>query len=479
MFGPGYGHGFGVGRKRSRGTGVGAQGPASVPVTPTARWHPAFSSVATSGGRVTGASDLMNMAALTEGTSGAGPFALIDNAGRRFWRFEGSEYLTCGAGLVTSTRAVTLFMLARQHKGISTPFFSLGSVDAGTAATGGNILRTATVSSSAAYLYAASISASSDAAAKAHMIPGSQLQLIGVRSATTANGGTRLYVNGIAAAVAQVSTSASGIAGAEIGRYSASPGASGSWAKMDVYEILVYDRALTNAEADAVAAALISAWGIAPVTDTLVVEGDSITDGVGTIRSGASLGMMLSEPGGPASVAPGWRVINMGQSGNQVSNLVTRRDATNGMADVLTSGRNVMAVQIGRNNLGVGAMTGQQVYDAIVPLIRNGSTGYLDRGWSVLQAINIATSSSVATENGNLRTLLRASAFLTDCQAGAGQAHEGKLSRVDLPTWTYEGQTIFEDLADAANTIWFQGDSTHPTEAGTLEMAKAYRAALG
>jgi len=462
---------------------AGAAGPAALPLTPAARWHPAWSTVATAGGRVTAASDLQGLAAVSEGAAGIGPRALTDAAGRAFWRFEGTEYLTVANSLVADQRAVAVFMVGRHHRAQTANFFGLGSVAGGTAGTNtlGTVLNTSTSSGIAPHLRGTNISAGglADTALKARMVLGSQLQLLGVASRPTAAGGQRLIVNEAVANVAQAGAAATGIAGAEIGRYPYAPGTSTNWGLFDLYEMVVFTRVLSDAEADAVAAALRDAWAIPAVAHQLVVEGDSITQGVGDIRSGESLGMLLGAPGASALPA-GWRVINAGVSGAQTSNLVTRRDGAGGLAsNPLAGGRNVVAVQIGRNNLGLGGQTGQQVYDAIVALHRGGGTGWLDRGWEVRQAVNIAVSSSSETQNTALRGLLRAGQFLSDLQAAAGQPGAGKVGLVDLPLVTVAGSgTIFDTVADATDPMWYQGDATHPTAAATAEIARAYRASL-
>jgi hypothetical protein len=87
-------------------------------------------------------------------------------------------------------------------------------------------------------------------------------------------------------------------------------------------------------------------------------------------------------------------------------------------------------------------------------------------------------ATSAETQINDLRTLLRASGFLTDCLAGTGQDYDGKLARIELPLIEVAGDRIFDTAADATDTNWYQGDSTHPTPAAAIEIAKAYRAAF-
>lgn len=72
-------------------------------------------------------------------------------------------------------------------------------------------------------------------------------------------------------------------AGAEIGRHAWSLGASGTWDVFDLYEMIVYTTPLSNVDAQAVSEALMKAHRIVPVTNQLVLEGDSITQGTGNV----------------------------------------------------------------------------------------------------------------------------------------------------------------------------------------------------
>lgn len=442
----------------------------NLPTTPAARWHAEYSTVGTNAGAVTSASDLQGLATASEGAAGIGPLALTDGLGRKFWRFNGAQFLNIAGSLVADQRALAVFVVARQHRASTGSFFGIGNAaQATTVNSGGAALNTSVSGNLPPYLRGSAISASSDAVNKARIIAGSQLQVLGVVSRTTANGGQRLYLNNDAASVAQTGASFTRVAGAEIGRYPFSPGASGSWLLADIYEVCVFTGTLTNAQADAIASALVAGWNIPAITNQVVFDGDSITQGVGTVTTGNQVSMRASEPGAAYALPASWRVVNLGVSGNRVADLVTRRDATNTMYDNLLSGRNVVACQVGRNDLPTN--TGLQVYNLILPLLNTAPTGYLQRGWEVVQAVNIGVSSSLAAENTNLRALLRAAQFRTDTQTGPGQAFDGRLRIADLPLITSgAGGTIFDTVADATDTIWYQGDSTHPTDAGTQAM---------
>lgn len=444
-----------------------------LPTAPAARWHPAFSEVTLAGGKVTAASDLMGLAATTEGASGVGPIEMTDGLGRKFWRFEGAAYLNVATALSLASRSVGVFAVARIHKTQNAcTIFAAGNAAAGTTVnTNGAALDVYGASGAAPLPRCHSINAASDAVSKAKMVAGSQLQVIGALGRPTADGGGRLYINEESASVAQP-FSTTGVLGAEIGRNAFSPGASGTWAMMDLYELVVFTSVLSNTEGDAIATALSDGWGIAPTVNQLVVEGDSITAGWPvTVSSGDGLAMKMTDPGVAGVVPAGWRVVNMGVSGNKIANLVARRDAANTIYGLALGGRNVVACQVGANNFSIN--TAQQVYDAVVALISTTATGYLQRGWEVRQAINIATSNGTNNAvNSAVRTLLRDPAFKTDTLTGDGQMYAGKLEIFDLPGITAgSAGTIFDTQADAADLTYYYSDGLHLNELGTLTMA--------
>lgn len=437
---------------------------------PTVHYHPNSQSATLSGGRVTACPDIRGLAALTEGAAGAGPFQYTDDPGRKFWRFVGAEYLNGATAFAADQRGITVLAVVRQHRASTGNFFGLGNSAAGTAVnTQGTVINTSISGGVPPYLRGTSTAASSDATNKAKLIVGSQLQVIAVASRPTASGGQRLYVNNDAGNVVQSAGALTGVTGFEIGRYPFSPGASGTWLLADIYEMAVFAGVLTNAQVDARVAEMVANWNIQQITNQVVLEGDSITQGTGTITTGNQTSMYLSRPGASYAMPASWRVINLGVSGNTIANLVTRRDAANTMFDNLLSGRNVVGCQIGRND--APTRTGAQMYADIVALLNTTSTGYLQRGWEVRQAVNIASASSVFTAISDLRALLRNSTFLTDTLTGTGQTYDGKLKLIELPLITSGASgTIFDTVADSADTTWYQGDATHPTELGVAAM---------
>jgi hypothetical protein len=408
-------------------------------------------------------------AALSAGAAGQGPELRIDALGRSYWHFDGSAYLDLAGGTFFGTRSMAVFAVCRVLSG-NTPVFGIGNTTgygAGPtmANTNGAALDTSTSGQIAPYVRGFSRGAERDAVAAAHVIGGQQIQVMGSVTRSSGAGGSRLYINTNVAAVPHPSINATGIEGGEIGRRPDAPGNNGKWAKMDLYELVVYNHALSDSEADDIAAALSTQWGMGAVNDQLVLEGDSIMAGSG-VATGNTAARVLSTPGAgrvPASM----RVTAAAASGNRVSNLLTRRDITNSWASKLLPGRNIVAIEIGRNDF--TKISVAQLYADFTAYLNTPVTGLLQRGWEVRVLTNIASGSAFEPEINAYRALLRAPQFLTDVNAGPGQIFAGQVHLVDLALIT-EGTagTIFDTTQDATNQTYYQGDATHPSEAGLI-----------
>ena len=443
---------------------------AVLPITPAARWHMGATTMTQANSEVQTATSLVGPN-LSAGAQGKGPTPMTDALGRPFWRFDGAAYLDVAAGLTFSTRAMAVFAVARILGG-NTAVFGIGNrtgYGAGSTAvnTGGAALDTSSSGQIAPFVRGFSRGADLDTAQGHKLVSGQQIQLLGAVARSTANGGGRLYINTEAASVPQPSVSANGVIGAEVGRRTDAPGSAGSWAKMDLYELVVFDRVLSNAEADAVAAALTQHWAIPTVTSQLVLEGDSIMAGAGI--SGNSAAQVLSTPGAgllPATMRMGSSAI----SGNRIDDLIARRDLAKGWAAQLLSGQNIMAFEVGRNDF--TKVTVAQLYTAVVSYLNTPVTGVLQRGWRVRVMINIASGSAFEADIEAYRALLRSPQFLTDLAAGPGQAFAGRVTLVETALITQGAAgTLFATTADATDTTYYQGDATHPSELGLIARA--------
>lgn len=503
----------GIGSRSAGGGGsapVDGASPTTFSLAPTVHYHPASQTATLDGSsRVLSCPDLQGLASLTGtsfGGSTVGPVEMTDALGRKFWRFRGTDYLLIANALnALSARAVTVMGVWRKHnhKAQTTNFFSpryLAYTDDTTNTTfaGGSVMRALqSPSGSANFLAGASILASTDATNGYKIIPGCQLHVAGVCSRTTANGGQRLYVNNDVASVSQNSITSTNCTGGVIGGV---PGASNAVTAsnnfFDLYELAIWKATLSNAEADAAAAAMVSNYAIPAITKQFVLDGDSITDGIATSLSvspgsGDNIGMQLSAPG--AGLVPdGYRVINLGTSGAQTSDTVTERDATNSTYSMLMPGgaaNNVVAIQIGRNDIAQsgGQMNSAMLYSAVVAMINTASTGMLQRGWKVTLVANISTAASATTTNNlpgetdlmarltNFRALIAdttnhvpLSQFLTDCSANTGETYDGLLDVLHLYDVTVSGDTKFKTSTDAQDTAsgYFDSDQTHLRVAG-------------
>ncbi len=429
---------------------------ALLPVAPAARWHAGAGASVTSQGRVTQADGLVGPG-VTAGAQGLGPLAMTDATGRRFWRFSGSEYLDVGGGIFLGTRKMAVFAVVRGVDRV----FSLGSQTGyGSGSNAANTSRAALDSeklTDGAYF----LNAFRKTTTNAFMVSGAQMCLVG---ASMKSSGTRLFTNRHAANVAAGSVQASNVQGGEIGRYAGAPGAAGSWAKFDLYELVIYDISLTDAEADSVAQALADHWQLPQLTQQIVLEGDSIT-------AGAGLPDYLTNPvsvlaSDSANLVPtDWRVSSNAVSGATVPTLIARRDDTRSWTNQTLPGRNVAVIEIGRNDL--RDITAQQHYTNVVAYLSTATTGLLQKGWEVRILSNIASGSDLQPKIETFRTLIEAPQFLTDTASGPGQAFEGKVRviRTHLIEKAPDG-TIFDTVGDASSSVYYQGDATHPSAMG-------------
>lgn len=448
--------------------GVG-QALTDLPIAPTARWHPAFSAVTQNAGRVVSASDLQGLAGVVEGALGIGPRALTDADGRKFWRFEGDEFLTVSTALAgLQSRGISIFMVGRPHRAMtSNPIFSIGSAAAGTAVSSQVALETSAIGG-APFLRSFNRSASLSPANARHLICGSQLQVMGVCARGTAAGGVRMMVNGKSASgITQPGVGFTGVNGGEIGRNSGSIGAAKGL--FDLYELVVYNAGLTDVQAASVQTALQASYGIVEIENQLVMIGDSITQQIGS--SGQGMAMQITDP--LANLIPAnWRVVNIGIAGYMTTDIESVKNTANSWATQILPGQNVASMMIGTNDAGVyGNRTAAQIYANVVAFYNAPATGALQRGWTVRQRINIACGGEVQfAVQSALTTLFRAPAFSTDTQTASGQTYAGKLSLTPTDLITVGGDSKFLTQDDSRDLEYYLDDSTHPTALGATAM---------
>jgi hypothetical protein len=221
---------------------------------------------------------------------------------------------------------------------------------------------------------------------------------------------------------------------------------------------------------------------------------------------------VLTNPGAeyvPADV----RVLNLGVAGNGTAELQTKKNATqSAFGSISNSWRfpggpanNIVAPQIGRNDMGFLNLAATTHYANVNTLINSttaGQEGYLQRGFKVALVSNIQSdgASGAADADGNVNivqrinlfrslimdtgTLLPTSAFLTAVQANAGQTYDGLVTVLPVShIQSSAGQFPFRDQTDFANPPaagFYDSDNTHLLPAGfALEVSGGVTPALG
>jgi hypothetical protein len=418
--------------------------------------------------RVTVANNLGSGDDPTGGAS-TGPVQMTDAAGNTFWRFNGStNFLSLSTNYSFNSRELSVFFVGRMYTGGTVA--TIMSMDTNTLrpmfGSGTNGATSHHISAQQKYGY--------NATNPEYFTTGQQLQVCGMASRADS---LRLMSNTEAENMsASPSYTASG---GEIGR-DANIGS--RYGYFDLYEMAIYAGAeLTDGEADAVISAMKTRWSIADLTNRIIIEGDSIHDGVGDIADHENPGAALSEPGGDYEL-PGWLVHTLATSGATVSTLVTRRDSTTCPVSYShLSGRNIYAFQIGRNDFDGLAGTGTSVVDTdIVALLNTTTTGVLQRGWEVFALTNIGTGASLQVNVEEARTEMESAGFLVDCDAEPSTGtYDGMLTVVPVEDHEVAGSgTIFDTTADSADTTWYQNDSTHPNAAGSEQLGRLIEEAI-
>jgi len=295
-----------------------------------------------------------------------------------------------------------------------------------------------------------------------------------IASRTTANGGTKFWINGKPSDTrAQSGVSATGTVG---GRYFGYVSSNGSTNFSDLVEAVAFPGTYTDVQGQALADFMIGRWDIAEVTQNLILEGDSITDGVTEVISGDNVAMAITEPGLgliPANV----RVLNMAKSGAKTADAVTRRDTTNGWPSIkigANAADNILAMQMGRNDTAAyiaggdsAALAASKTYTDILDYWNAATVGVVARGFKPVQFGNIACDSGSTTTN--LHDTIVAD-FATDVAGG---------TVIDLQLIRDSngghGASFAPFVLGAQNGAYYQDDdgsldTTHPSIYGTWIM---------
>lgn len=234
----------------------------------------------------------------------------------------------------------------------------------------------------------------------------------------------------------------------------------------EIYDLLIYNRAMTAAQMTQVVADLTAAYGIIALANVAVLDGDSITYGKddGVLSNPAAV--LARENYLPAD----WMLLNCAHSGDTIENLITQRDtaSTQWVQDTtLPAGRKVALIQIGRNNTTDDLATIEGKYASYVG---DATSGLLARGWEFvgLGNIGVGTSVDADTKMAGVRAWLGTDTFLAAVGAATGQSYAGKVKYRDVSAAVDAGTTPLRTMvAGSVYTI----DGTHPTTLGERLMA--------
>lgn len=229
----------------------------------------------------------------------------------------------------------------------------------------------------------------------------------------------------------------------------------------DVYEVLVYSAPLSSTDAASVRSYLAAKYDTRTTAwdKNVVFEGDSITQGTGTIMNRGY--PSLVERAGITD----WRMTNLGSSGATLTTLTSRAGAVDGHKRAGIS-RNVLMVLVGRNDVAVGGATAAAIYSSLITYVQARVTA----GWEVWTGTVISTSANYQTMINELNGLIRGAG---NGGSGNGIVTDAGANRVidfaALPQF---------DPGSESDTTYYQGDSTHPTQAGAQLLANAVAAQL-
>ena len=430
--------------------------------TPTVLYHPnTETGVALSGSEITAVTGEEQNLSTT-----SGPDEVTDALGRKFWRFDTDEFLEIPNTYTFNPQAFTILMVVRVHR-VLTDIYLLGQTyrDAEPPTLDTTFAPMFGISGTQSTGHLRTQRVVSDSTHMRDMTVGSQLAVVGVSFQGT---NARFYYNGKEVDALSHYFSVT-MAGARIGGYKTLVAGG-----FDVYACALFNGSLSAAAADNLRDELMDHFGIVDNTRDLVLTGDSLTSAFG-VENWETQSMYVSEPGAgllPANV----RVLNIATSGYSVDDLVTQAAYAKGIG-ILPTGtpaNHVAVIHIGVNDMspGVDNQSAATTYAELVAHINTASTGLLQRGLSVAVCVNIQTDTATLTDRiDDLRTLLRASQFLVDCDAGVGGTYEGQVSLIELPLIEYnsgtpfDGQPTTEGVDSGSGSPLFV-DATHPNALG-------------
>ena len=249
------------------------------------------------------------------------------------------------------------------------------------------------------------------------------------------------------------------VSGGEIGRYSFAP-ASTNYMSGLVYAMYIRKSATSASDMQANIAAIMAAYGIQPVTNRFILEGDSRFANTGAKSLGESPYNYLQVK--VADLLPSsWSVIAASRGGTTIDADVgaTGANIDAGMRNrwgyanqslfsgIFTlPGRNVVAVEDWYNDDGqttVGnprytaatftAARADQIYANMQDFITNDATSVLSRGYEYLASIPMPAPTTKDPSLNEMRAKLRSANFFHDFLGAVGDTYAGKVRRAETP----------------------------------------------
>ena len=465
---------------------------------PSHRYQADMSAITVDGSnRLTAISDLQLLANGIAPTisSKTAPEWRTDWLGRKFLLFEGEQAIWLTNALAVSAgQGVTIFAVARflNPSNNADSLFSLGRNGDGTATTpntlGGLLDSFSGVNSAppvprqgARYIFGNTSGAATPtgtgkngSASFNKMFTHAGLQVIGRMPRPSASGGDTFWLNEEYIGFSGSTPRTDAGVGGTIGMYAQG---NNSYARIALYDLAIWIHPMTSegttgkdgyfsyAQGQSVVDAMKTAYGIANVQNTLILDGDSTYDGF-TNRNTAPVGTSGVAGDNLNTLAPliaqrlptSWRVMNIASGGSVVgkvgssvtdlTTLVNRRDqrAAFGTLMDIAGGRKVLAFNCQHNDFGEAVGAGRsdyvqpidtdaradEIYARWQSYVSSDTNSLFVRGFEVIMAVT-PFSTGAASGKDVLRGKVRNSNFRSDFNAGTGQTYDGKLRRIDYP----------------------------------------------
>lgn len=323
---------------------------------------------------VLGIADLKGHADLTS-LDGYGPRLMTDALGRKFMRFlmpetyKGSWLRNTSLGSLDTYNSTWILVGRFHNAGGSGCIVSYGLKET---STGSNAAPLQYRSGFPLFLNKTLPAQASPPANMNKLLLGTQLQVVGVSTATnlavgttTSTVGAQLMLNEQTATIAMSSQQATGKTGFEVGKLStaATLVSGATYAIFDLYEMSGWlqgemgNISQMPARASAAQATAVSNFNIPAITDSVILAGDSRS--INGALAGRNIGIVMTDPGYSAALPATTRVINTAASGEGIGVMWQNLDLANdtNAASTVTSPLNASLMLGGGHDM-VGIYSG-------------------------------------------------------------------------------------------------------------------------